>query len=159
MAEQPSNEVLAEQIKALNDHLTKTEKTLGERINESDRNLREHVRTQVGQVKDALVAAQRENSITYAAQEKATQVALTEATKLAQTHNDLIRQMEKKDATYATKEALHQFKDERELRFDTLRDTYEPRFQRIETFQIRLGTIAALLAVIGLSNLIKLWFG
>ena len=141
MAQDPSNEVLAERIEALDKHLTKTEQTLGDRINESDRNLREHVRTQVGQVTDALDSAQRENKITYEGQEKATKVALDAATALAATHNDLIRQQEKKDNTYMTK------------------DVAEPRFQRIETFQIRLGTVAAILAMIGTANLVKLWFG
>jgi DUF438 domain-containing protein len=136
-----SNEVLGERLASLDRHLTDVKNSLNDRINESDKNLREHVRTQVGQVTDALTAAQRENKLVYDAQEKATTVALTAATKLAETHNDLIRAQEKKDATYATKE------------------TVEPRFTRIETFQIRLGTVALLLVAIGVGNLVKLWFG
>lgn len=157
--EQPSNEVLAERIKALDDHLSGVENHLNNRINESDKNLREHVRTQVGQVKDALDAAQRENKIVYDAQEKATTVALEAAHKLAATHNDLLRQMEKKDALYATQKELSDFKEEREHRFDSLKELYEPRFQRMETFQVRLGTVALILAFIGIANLVKLWFG
>jgi hypothetical protein len=136
-----SNEVLGERIAALDRHLTQVESSLDKRIDDSDKNLREHVRTQVDQVKDALAAAQRENAITYDAQEKATAVALEAATKLAETHNDLIHAQEKKDATYATKEVV------------------EPRFQRLETFQVRLGTVAAVLFAIGIANLVKLWFG
>jgi hypothetical protein len=141
MTEHPSNEVLAERIEALDKHLTTIAATLGKRIDESDRNLRRHVESQVGHVRSALDSAQRENKLTYDSQEKATKVALEAATKLAETHNDLIRAQEKKDATYMTKE------------------TAEPRFQRIETFQIRLGTVAAVLFTIGIANLVKLWFG
>jgi hypothetical protein len=156
--EQPSNEVLAERIAALDDHLSLVQSTLNERINESDKNLREHVRTQVTHVSDALAASQRENKLIYDAQEKATKVALEAATALGKTHNDLLRKGEVKDATYATKDMLTAFKEEREHRFESLRDVYEPRFQRIETFQIRLGTVALVLFAIGVTNLVKLWF-
>ena len=177
----PTNEVLAERIEALDEHLSHVEDVLNKRINDSDKNLREHIRHQVQQVSDALTGAQREQKIIYEAQEKATTVALDAATKLAETHNDLIRQMERKDATYSTSKELQDFKDEREHRLDDLRDTWteklsalselteksisayklesEKRFKRIEDFQLRLGTVAVVLAVIGVTNLIKLWFG
>jgi hypothetical protein len=71
-----------------------------------------------------------------AADALAVKTALDSAQELAQKHNDLIRQMERKDSTYAT-----------QLEVD-----------RIASWQNKLAGGIAVAVAIGLTNLVKLWF-
>ena len=66
----------------------------------------------------------------------AVKTALDSAQELAQKHNDLIRQMERKDATYATSVDV----------------------DRLAAWQNKLAGGIAVAMIIGLVNLVKLWF-
>jgi len=78
-----------------------------------------------------LLKSQRESD------QLAIKTALDASQELAARHNDLIRHGEQKDATYALKE-----------------DT-----KRLEAWQSRLTGGMVILAVIGISNLWKIWTG
>jgi len=67
----------------------------------------------------------------------AVKTALDSAQELAQKHNDLIRQMERKDATYAT----------------------QIEVERLASWQARLGGGLVVFAFIGIANLVKIWTG
>lgn len=67
----------------------------------------------------------------------AVSIALTNQKELADKHNDLIRQGEKKDETYATKEQLNVIRD----------------------WQSKITGALVLIAIVGVGNFIKLWTG
>jgi hypothetical protein len=68
---------------------------------------------------------------------KAVKTALDASKELAAKHNDLIRQQEKKDATYATKDEVN----------------------RLAGWQSKLGGGLLVLGFIGIANLVKIWTG
>jgi hypothetical protein len=105
---EPQLEVVKERIAALDRHFTSEFSSLKE-----------------------LLQSQR------AADALAVTTALEAAQELAQKHNDLIRQMERKDATYATQVEL----------------------DRIATWQARLGGGLLVVGFIGIANLAKIWTG
>ena len=106
MTEQPEIRVITERIAALDRHFSSEFSSLRE-----------------------LLRSQRE------ADQLAVKKALDSAHELAQKHNDLIRQMERKDATYATSAEV----------------------DRLAYWQARLGGGIIVVAVIGVANLVKLW--
>jgi hypothetical protein len=67
----------------------------------------------------------------------AVKTALDSAQELASKHNDLIRQMERKDSTYATQSEV----------------------DRLAAWQSRLGGGLVVVAFVGVANLIKVWTG
>jgi hypothetical protein len=67
----------------------------------------------------------------------AVKTALDSAHELAAKHNDLIRQMERKDATYAT----------------------QTEVDKLAAWQARLGGGLIVVGFIGIANLVKLWTG
>jgi hypothetical protein len=83
---------------------------------------------------EALEALMRSNR---AADQEAVKTAFKASQELAAKHNDLIRQQEKKDATYATKNDV----------------------SRVESWQSRLTGGMVVVAVIGVANLVKVWTG
>jgi hypothetical protein len=86
---------------------------------------------------DLDLAAERDKR--YAVEKEAAglavEKALSTATALAEKHNDLIRAAEARDATYATKEDVG----------------------RLESWQTRLTGGMVVIAIIGVSNLVKIW--
>ena len=108
-----------------------------ERIAALDR----HVTSEFGALKE-LLASQREDD------QKAIATALTASQELAAKHNDLIRQQEKKDATYATKDEV-----------TALVRAQGRDIDRLSSWQARLGGGLLVLGFIGIANLIKLWTG
>ena len=90
--------------------------------------LREYIETHL-EAQAELHRSQRE------ADQEAVKIALANSKELAEKHNDLIRQMERKDETYATKEQVG----------------------RVEAWQSRLTGAIVLLGGIGVANLVKLW--
>jgi hypothetical protein len=127
---------IAQQVTDLDRHFTAEMKSLGERLDASDKALRDHVQMQVSQVSNALEASRRENTLTSQAQERAVTKAFSAAEALAATHNDLIRAQEKKDSTYA-------------LRTDV---------ERLTGWQNRITGGLVLLSIAVSANFIHVWF-
>lgn len=67
--------------------------------------------------------------------------AFDAATKLSESHNDLLRKMEKQSETFATNASV------------------DRRVGRVENFQAKIAGGLAVLGAIGLGNFVKLWFG
>jgi hypothetical protein len=122
----PTTSVVTERIAALDRHLT-AEIT----------GLHRHVSSEVHRLEEALSAevelrrARREDDLL------AVRTALASQKELSEKHNDLIRQMERKDALYATNTEV----------------------DRLAAWQARLGGGLLVLGFIGVANLIKVWSG
>lgn len=96
----------------------------------TDVSLREYLAAQTVALKE-LMQAHR------AADQLAIKTALDSAHLLAEKHNDLIRQQERKDATYATKKDL----------------------ERVESWQAKITGGLVVVGAIGVANLVKLLTG
>ena len=81
------------------------------------------------------------------ADQLAIKTALDSATELAARHNDLIRQMERKDSTYATKEEA-----------EAITTARNAEIARLTSFQNKLAGGLGAVALVGVTNLVKLWF-
>ena len=96
----------------------------------TDVSLREYLSSRVDAL-DRLIQSQRTDDQT------ALDKALDAAKELAGKHNDLLRQMDRKDATYATKADI----------------------DRLTAWQSRLTGGLLVVGFIGVANLVKLWAG
>jgi hypothetical protein len=107
-----------------------TDVSLREYIHVQIDGLETHMNSQMQSLKE-LVQSWRHDD------QKAIQTAHQASQALAEKHNDLIRQQERKDATYATKAEI----------------------SRIEAWQSKITGGVIILGFIGIANLTKLWFG
>jgi len=97
-----------------------------ERIAALDR----HFTSEFGSLKE-LLKSQREQD------QLAVRTALTSSHELAEKHNDLIRQQERKDALYAT----------------------QVEVDRLAAWQNKLAGGLVVVGIVGVSNLVKIWTG
>lgn len=105
----------------------------------TDVSLREYVSVQIGALDRHLTSQIAGLKELVRSQREADQLAIKTADdasrQLAEKHNDLIRQQEKKDATYATKNDV----------------------DRLTAWQSKIAGGLVVVSVIGVANLIKVW--
>jgi len=107
-----------------------------------------NVEVELARLGEQLHGLRNEMQLQRAADQEAVKTALAAQKELAQKHNDLISQMEKRDAAYLTK-------DDYEQRHEALKD----RVSLLATFQARIGGGLMVVAFIGVANFVKLWTG
>jgi hypothetical protein len=108
----------------------------------------EDVNVQLARLQESLNGLRNEVRLTRQADQEAIDKALSSQKELAAKHNELISQMEKKDATYLTVQT-------QKLRNDFV----DSRFSRIENFQAKITGGLMMIAIVGVANFVKLWTG
>jgi len=108
-----------------------------ERIAALDR----HVASEFANLKELLTSQRNDDK-------QAIATAMSASQELASKHNDLIRQQEKKDATYATKDELL-----------TLFEGRDKELDRLSAWQNKLVGGLFVVGAVGVANLVKIWTG
>jgi hypothetical protein len=93
-------------------------------------------------------ALRRETESARLSSDRAIEVAAHEAAERLASHNGLIEQMRQQASTFATREAL-----------DDYREANDRRTGRVERFQAMLLGGIALVSFVGVANLVKVWTG
>jgi hypothetical protein len=101
-----------------------------------------------GQIEERMEGLRREAKLTRDADKEAVSKALTASEKLAEKHNDLIRQMQERDKNYVSEDVYTE-------RHEALIE----RIERVEGAQAKTLGGMVVLGIIGISNLIRIWTG
>jgi hypothetical protein len=116
----------------------------------TDVSLREYVMAAVAnldrQMTSELAALRRETEAAQGNAKEAVGIATVEAKERLSAHNGLIDRMEVLTASFVTREIL-----------ETLKESYEQRLRRTESWQSKITGGLILMSVIGVANLVKIW--
>jgi hypothetical protein len=114
----------------------------------AERELAESRRTSDQKLADAVRAGDVE----------AVRTAFAAQQELTKAHNGLLRRMELLVETFATKEAVDRRFSTVDEATDKRTDNFDERFKKIEAWQAKVTGAVGIVAAIGLTNFIKVWF-
>jgi Fe2+ transport system protein B len=119
-----------------------------------------HLSRWQGQVDEQLAALRREASLTRRADKEAVDKALASAEKLAEKHNDLIRQMQERDKNYVSQEVYQTRHVALEDRVQATEDRLSERLARMEVLGSKfVGGLVVLSLFVGTNLAINLLGG